>query len=398
MLSDDQATRRAELKRLIQKHDARAIEYRARQASAAAQGKAEKAASYGTTAARSERIALTHRQEVDRIEIRARQLSREGQTPAERAAEMERAKKRAAEAAAARPKVDELQAYEEALRIAVELDGSALLQEQKAKRYQRAGAAAKAKIALGGAQDFHERAADWRKEAERIQAGTDRDLGRELAVALKARARQDGRAAKASQRLADLGIESNLDTAAAQREIASGGRMRGGVRVAMLRDYAGLIRRPQDRTEARLHAMQDFDDLCGAADSGLFPPPKFEAESTGVSGPGATVMANRAAGLVELERITAAIGAANVAMLRGWIVERQTLTALARAGFGTERTVGALCIAALDALAIYERTRSAIAARVLPFQSEAVRKADGILREAVEAAKTQRQRQGRARA
>lgn len=392
MVSDAQAQRRAELKRLIEKHDARALEYRARQASLDVQGKAEKAESYGTTAARSERIALTHRQELDRIEVRARQLSREGLSAIERAAEMKKAQERAAAAAAARPKVDDLQAYEEALRIATELDGSAKLQEQKAKRYQRAGATGKADIATRGAADFHERAADWRAEAEKIQAGTERDLARELAVALKARARQDGKAKKACARLSDLGVESNLATAAAQREIASGGRGRGKA-IASLRDYAGLIRRPQDRTEARLDTMRDFDDLCGTADSGLFPPPKFKSEARGVSGPGTTVMENRAAGLHELQMITAAIGPRNVEMLRAWIFERQTLTALVRAGFGTERTAGALCLAAVDALAVYLRTRNALAARVVPFQSEAERKAEAILRRAVDAAQPPRQRQ-----
>jgi hypothetical protein len=392
MVSDAQAQRRAELRRLIEKHDARAVEYRARQASAETQGKGKQAESYATTAARSERIALTHRQEIDRIEIRSRQLSREGLSAVQRTAEMEKARQRAEAAAAARPAIDPLQAYEEALRIAVELDTSATLQAQKAKRYARAGDAKRAQIASGGADDFHGRAADWRAEAARIQAHTERDLGRELAVALKARARQDGKARKASGRLADLGVESNLATAAAQREIASGGRGRGKA-IASLRDYASLIRRPQDRTQARLDTMRDFDDLCGTADSGLFPPPKFEAESTGVSGPGATVMANRAAGLQELAQITAAIGAVNVAMLRAWIFERQTLTALVRAGYGTERTAGALCLAALDALAVYIRTRNALAARVEPFQGEAARKAESILRRSVDAAQDPRNRQ-----
>jgi hypothetical protein len=121
-----------------------------------------------------------------------------------------------------------------------------------------------------------------------------------------------------------------------------------------------MIRKPQDRTSARLEAMHDFDNLCGTADSGLFPEPRFESESSSGKGPGSEVMAHRAAGLLEMEQVRNAIGAINTDMLRAWIYERQTITAIVRNGFGTEKTAGALLLAAVDALASHIRRRGGL--------------------------------------
>lgn len=344
------AERRAAIEDRARKAEARAKEHRAREASYRTQGKPEKAEHHAATAARQEQLVLNHRQELDRLAARARQQAREGLTNAERAHEMARAQERAAAAAAAMPAVDPLQAYTEALEAAVSLEEDAKRREASARAYTRIGDKRKAEIASGGAALDRQRAAEWREEADRIQSGTSRDLARELETAIKAKARAEGKKRKESNRLKNLDVVENLATAAAQREIASGGAGRG-TKVASLRDYAALIRKPQERTQRRLKAMEEFDTLCATADEGLFPEPKFEHESGSGKGPGPQIMLTRAAGLAELQALTKAIGAGNTAMLRAWIYERSTLTALVRAGYGTEKAIGALALAALDAAA-----------------------------------------------
>jgi hypothetical protein len=364
-MSDAHAERRAKLRRLAAEATVRAHEYRARESAANSHGRVDKAKQYATTAARAERLALTNQRELDRLDNCARRLLREGSNRAERAAEMKRAQDKATAAAAALPPVDPLQAYGEALEIAAGLEAEAKRQDARADGYIRSGDAKRAAFATGGAATSRDRAAAWRAEAEKTQAGTSRNLARELALSIRARARADDQGKATGKRLARAGIEASPDTAAGQRYISTGGRGRGKA-IAALSPYAALIRKPGDRTAARLEAMEDFDALCGAADAGLYPPPRFESESTGSKGPGDGVMANRAAGVIELDMVAAAIGAPNLAMLRGWIVERRTLAALSREGFGSDRTIGALALAALDALAIYLRTRNALAARLEP--------------------------------
>lgn len=344
--------------------EAKAVEHRAREASYRTQGKEDKADGHAKTAARQERIAEGHRQEIARLDARARQQAYEGLTAAQRAHEMVKAQERAAAAAAAQPAIDPLQAYSEALETAASLEADAQRLGKIAKRYADADDVDRAELTYGRADIARKRALEWRAEAERIQSGTDRDLARELTVALKERRRAESKAKVEQKRLADLGIEGTLFTAALQREIASGGAGRGGVKVASFRDYASLIRKPQERTRARLETMEKFDTLCATADAGLFPEMKLERESSSGHGPGAQVMANRAAGLAEMAEIAKAIGARNVDMLRAWIYDRQTLTAIARAGFGTEKTAGKLVLAAVDALATYLKTRDALAAQM----------------------------------
>lgn len=343
--------RKAVLKR-AEKAEAKAVEHRARADSYRAQGKAEPAKKHAATAARQELIAKTHRQELVRLDLRAQQQASQAVSAAQRAHEMAKAEERASAAAAARPAIDALQAYREALTTAAGLEEDAKRFEKNARGYSRVGDLKRAEMAFGRTDTTRKHAAEWRAEAERIQAGTSRDLARELALALKAQRRLESRDKNETQRLARLGVVGDPRTAAGQREIASGGSGRGKA-VASVRSYAELIRRPQDRTRARLETMEAFDNLCGTADAGLFPEPKFEHESGSGQGPGALVMDRRAAGLAQMEAATRAIGAQNVAMLRAWIYERQTLTALARAGYGTEKTAGRLALSAVDALAVH---------------------------------------------
>lgn len=344
--------------------EAKAIEHRAREVSYRTQGKNEKADGHAKTAARQERIAEGHRQEIARLDARARQQAYEGLTAAQRAHEMARAQERAAAAAAAQPAIDPLLAYTEALETAASLEADAQRLGKIAKRYADADDVDRAELTYGRADIARKRALEWRAEAERIQSKTDRDLARELTVALKERRRAESKAKVEQKRLADLGIEGTLFTAALQREIASGGAGRGGVKVASFRDYAGLIRKPQERTRARLETMEKFDTLCATADAGLFPEMKLERESSSGQGPGESIMANRMAGLAEMDAIRNAIGGRNVEMLRAWIYDRQTLAALVRAGFGTEKTASKLALAAVDALAVYLKTRDALSAHL----------------------------------
>jgi hypothetical protein len=357
------AERRAAVEDRLRKADARSKEYRAREASYRAQGKAEKADNERARAARQEQIALTHQQELDRLAARARQAAYEGLTAAQRAHEMARAQERAAAAAAAQPAIDPLHAYTEALETAASLEEDAARSDKNARAYGRAGDQGKAELSTRGAELSRTRAREWRDEADRIQAVTSRDLARELKLAIKARRRLESQDKNEAKRLADLGVPGGLDTAAGQREIASGGAGRG-TKVASLRDYASLIRKPQERTRTRLETMERFDTLCGTADAGLFPELSLERESSSGHGPGEAIMARRIAGLAEMTEISAAIGARNVDMLRAWIYDRQTLVALARAGFGTEKTAGRLALAAVDSLTVYLKTRDALAAQL----------------------------------
>jgi hypothetical protein len=355
------AERRADLRERAEKAEARAAEYRAREASCRTQGKPDKANGYATTAARQERIAEQHRRDIERLDQRAREQALAKMTAAERAMEMVRAQELAAAAAAALPAIDPLDAYSEALQTAAALEEDVARFEKNARAYSRAGDKSKAEISTGGAARARQQAVEWRAEAERVQAGTSRDLARELKMAIKAKRRRESQVKNEAKRRTDLGVVGDPMTAAGQREIASGGRGRG-IAVASLRDYASLIRKPQERTRARLETMERFDDLCGTADSGLFPEPRFEHESGSGHGPGALVMAKRAAGLAEMGDITNALGANVVEMLRLWIYHRHTFVALVRAGYGTERTIGATTLAALDALATFFKTGSALAA------------------------------------
>jgi hypothetical protein len=355
--------RRKALEDKLKKAEARAQEHRAREASYRTQGKLESADKHAATAARQERLCTQHRQELDRLAARARQQAYEGLTAAQRAHEMEKAKERAAAAAAAQPAADPLHAYLEALHAAAGLEEDATRKAKDAREHSRAGDKFRSAIAEGNADLSRRRAAEWRAEAERIQSTTTRDLEREAKLAIRERRRIESQEKNEAKRLADLGIAGDARTAAGQRVIASGGKGRGN-KVAILSDYAGLIRKPQERTRLRLETMEKFDTLCATADAGLFPELKLERESSSGQGPGAQVMANRAAGLAEMQDLSRAVGARNIEMLRAWIYERRTINSIARAGFGTERTAGPLLLAAVDSVGVYWKTRSALSAHL----------------------------------
>ena len=353
----DAAVERAE------KCEARVKEYRAREASYRLKGKVDKADEAGAIAARQQRLAHQHRQEVERLDLRARREAGEILVKAARAHRMAKAQESADQSRVTQPPVDPLVAYMEVLQHASELEVEIAQKERSASAHKRAGRTGQAEIAMRGAEQRRGWLADWRAEAERIQSETPRDLPKEMKALMVQRRKAESAIKNESKRLDHLGVVSDLRTAAGQREIATGGKGRGEA-IASLRDYSSLIRRPQDRTAKRLEAMREFDGLCALAEEGLFPEMKLERESTSGAGPGQAIMATRAAGLQDMQELREIVGGRNVDMLRAWIYERQTLTSIVRAGFGTEKTAGALALAAVDSLVVWFRTRNALAARL----------------------------------
>jgi hypothetical protein len=336
---------------LAEKADARAIGHRANADLQARKGKTDKAADFTARAERQELIAKEHRRDAGRLQVKEEARAK-GRVIA-RTLEI-----RTEERMAATPRPDPLQIYMEALQHAEELDAEVEGFRLKRDGYARQGEHHKAGLIEARAQKHAGWALEWRAEVEKaIALGEGRDLAKEREMALKAQAKQVKLSTKEEKRLANLKIAGDLRTAAGQREFVSGGIGKG--KVASLSAYIGLIRRPQDRTAPRLDAMRFLDDLCGTADSGLFPEPKFAQESRGSGfGPGPLIMLERAAGLAEVDTIKGTIGARNFEMLKAWIYEKQTLTALVRSGYGTEKTAGALALAAVDALVLYLKTRS----------------------------------------
>lgn len=351
--------RRTELQGKVRKCEARKAEYEARAEKYRLAGKTEKAEAAAETARNAALYAGSHARALEELgeEERLQHRSRREQDRTRAILDAQHAK--------VRRQVDRLQTYREALRHAAELDTEVERYRLKAEGYGRSGDREKQERALKVVEQRRGYAAGWREaaEIERAAAAEEgRDLERELALAIKAEERRDKKDRTAAQRLHDLKLESHQGTAAGQREIEAGGTR--GKRIAILASYATLLRRPEDRTSERLEAMADFDDLVGSADAGLFPEPRFEHESSSGKGAGERVMAARAAGLQELGDLESALGAGTVRLLRLRIVERRTFTAITREGIGTETTVAGMFLAAVDQLVVFQRTRSALEARM----------------------------------
>jgi hypothetical protein len=358
--------RRAQHVQRRDKAEASGKVYRAKEEAYRAGGKIDKADKAGATARDFELNAATHRRAIEDLDADAPRQHRLREEAARVAAvkqsDLAKAQAAAEQAALDRIRNDPLKVYMEALQHAGELDVEAEGLRLKRDGYSRAGSHVKAWRAEGRAQKLETYAAEWREAAQEAQEATERDLSRERAVALKAAERQAKARQKETARLADLGLEQDTATAGASREYVAGGVRKG--RIVSMAAYETLLHRPEDRTQRRLEAMHDFDALCGTADAGLIPEPKFEHESGSGKGPGALVMEKRAAGLQELGDLEEAIGAGNVAILRARIYERQKMIALVRAGFGDRNTVPHLFLAALDAMTVYFKTRNVMAARL----------------------------------
>lgn len=154
--------------------------------------------------------------------------------------------------------------------------------------------------------------------------------------------------------LRDLGANLVFDrrTAGGSREIRVGNaKGRSEARVTLV-SYGALIRDPKERTEARLRAMEAFDELWHRAEGGLYPEPRFEPAvdtSAGASG----VTAHRMDGLAEMQRLTAYIGRQAQALLWMRVVDRQDFTAIARVTGRDARDVSALVLSAVDSVAAF---------------------------------------------
>ncbi len=151
-------------------------------------------------------------------------------------------------------------------------------------------------------------------------------------------------------------LEANLvfdrRTAGGSRDIRLGNvRGKSDARIT-LASYGALIRDPKERTEARLRAMEAFDELWHRAEAGLYPEPRFEPAvdtSAGHSG----VTAHRMEGLAEIQRLTAYIGRQSQALLWMRVVDRQEFTAIARVTGRDARDVSALVLSAIDGVAAF---------------------------------------------
>lgn len=348
------------------KAEASATEYRAKEARYRLAGKDDKAEKAGKTARSFELDASSHRRHIEDLDAdaprRLRVRAEADKAQAIKTADLAKAQARAETERLERLNRDPLRVYTEAMVHAEELEGQSETWARKARGYRDAGdqeAAAKASRVAAERAGY---AVDWRKIAEKAVAESGRDLVRERTVALKAQDRRNRADIKERARLEDLKVESDTRTAAGARELVVGGVRKG--RIVSMATYEVLLARPQDRTPARLEAMHDFDMLCATAEAGLIPEPKFEHESSGGKGPGALVMEKRAAGLEELADLKDAIGPGNVDFLHRRICDRAKLSALARDGYGTEKTVATLFLAAVDSMVVFFKTRNAMAARL----------------------------------
>lgn len=154
--------------------------------------------------------------------------------------------------------------------------------------------------------------------------------------------------------LRDLDANLTFDrrTAGGSREIRLGNAKGRSEARLTLAGYSALIRDPKERTEARLRAMEAFDDLWHRAEAGLYPEPRFEpAVDTAAGASGIT--AHRMDGLAEMQRLTAYIGRQAQALLWMRIVDRQDFTAIARVTGRDARDVSALVLSAVDSVAAF---------------------------------------------
>lgn len=173
-------------------------------------------------------------------------------------------------------------------------------------------------------------------------------LRREEALARADAAREEARAGPL--RRLDANLTFDRRTAGGGRDIRLGNvKDKSEARVA-LATYSALIKDPKKRTEARLRAMEKFDELWHRAEAGLYPEPRFEPAvdtSAGASG----VTAHRMDGLAEMQRLTAYIGRQAQALLKMRVVERMEIQAIARIADRDPEDIGALIHAAIDGVA-----------------------------------------------
>lgn len=180
-------------------------------------------------------------------------------------------------------------------------------------------------------------------------------IRREEALARADAAREEARSGPL--RRLDANLVFDRRTAGGSRELRLGNAKGKSEARVTLAAYSALIRDPKERTEARLRAMEAFDELWHRAEAGLYPEPRFEPAvdtSAGASG----VTAHRMDGLAEMQRLTAYIGRQAQALLWMRVVDRQELSAIARATGRTDSgrdrdQVSTMVMSAIDAVAAF---------------------------------------------
>jgi hypothetical protein len=195
-------------------------------------------------------------------------------------------------------------------------------------------AAADLQVALTGHEERHP---GFRR---RLKAERKREAALAQADAARAKALRD----------LDANLTFDRRIAGGSREIRLGNAKGRSKARLTLAGYGALIRDPKERTEARLRAMEAFDELWHRAEVGLYPEPRFEPAvdtSAGASG----ITAHRMDGLAEMQRLTAYIGRQAQALLWMRVVDRQDFTAIARVTGRDARDVSALVLSAIDSVA-----------------------------------------------
>lgn len=194
--------------------------------------------------------------------------------------------------------------------------------------------------------------------ADSAAAQSKSDLGRRLRSTLRreeALARADAAREEARSgplRRLDANLTFDRRTAGGSRELRLGNAKGKSEARVTLAAYGALIKDPKERTEARLRAMEAFDELWHRAEAGLYPEPRFEPAvdtSAGASG----VTAHRMDGLAEMQRLTAYVGRQAQALLWMRVVDRQELQAIARVSGREPRDIAALVLSAIDSVAAF---------------------------------------------
>lgn len=223
-----------------------------------------------------------------------------------------------------------------------------------AQRLEDACISSQATLVRGRISALEEAADRADKHAEHLSASSGENLGRRLRSVLRRElslAKADAARAKPLRDL-EANLEFDRRTAGGSREIRLGNaRGKSEARVA-LASYSALITAQKDRTDARLRAMAQFDELWHRSEKGLYPEPRFEPPVDTTAGPSG-VTADRVDGLADMQRLVAYIGRQAQALLYLRIVDRMEFTAIARLTGHGRQEVAAMVLSAVDSVAAF---------------------------------------------
>ncbi len=224
---------------------------------------------------------------------------------------------------------------------------------ESADRLEQAGCSIQAELTRKRAIEMEQAAADLQAA---LTGHEERHPGfrRRLKAERKREAALTQADAARAKPLRDLDASLSFDrrTAGGSREVRLGNAKGRSKARLTLAGYSALIRDPKERTEARLCAMEAFDELWHRAEAGLYPEPRSEP-AVDTSASASSVTAHRMDGLAEMQRLTAYIGRQAQALLWMRVVDRQDFTAIARATGRDARDVSALILSAIDSVAAF---------------------------------------------